>query len=56
MNHTNINGFVLGMGLAFGVFIYIMQKCAWELVAQKLRKCLSLKSKDNIYDLNKNYL
>jgi len=30
MDHTNINFFVLGISLAFGIFMYLMQKYVWE--------------------------
>jgi hypothetical protein len=38
MYDEGLNGFVLGMGFAFGLFIYFMQKAVWEPAAIWLRK------------------
>jgi hypothetical protein len=29
MIYDNVNGFILGMSLLFGIFMYVMQKFVW---------------------------
>ena len=37
MDDMRVNGFVLGMGLAFGLTVLIMQKYVWEPLTQYIR-------------------
>lgn len=37
MDDIRINGFVLGMGLAFGLTVFFLQKFVWEPVTQYCR-------------------
>ena len=38
MEDLRVNGFVLGMGLAFGLTVFILQKFVWEPLTQHFRQ------------------
>ena len=38
IHDANLEAFILGMGLLFGLAIYFLQKCLWEPVSIYLRK------------------